>query len=241
MTPALSIVIPCRNESARLPGTLDALAGWLPAHPDCEVVVSVEPGSDDTPEIARAAGLANPQIRTVVGEEARGKGFAVKSGMLAANGRIRFFMDADLSVPLRFVDAFLPEFENGAGVVFGSRRHPQSVIAVSQPFTRVAAGRAFNLALRLAGATPFADTQCGFKAFTAGAADFIFPKTACTGFGFDVEVLALAKAGGFPIVERPVEWRDAPGSKVRPLADGLAAYAEALAGARRARGWARKS
>jgi len=166
---------------------------------------------------------------------ARGKGFAVKTGMLAATGNVVFFMDADLSVPLRFVPEFLADFQRGADVVFGSRQHPDRVIVRRQPIQRVLAGRAFNLCLRISGSTKFYDTQCGFKAFRKTAAKDVFEDLTVDGFGFDVEARALADHFGFRSVERPVEWCDAPGSKVRALRDGSKAFLEAVAGARRAR------
>lgn len=228
----LSIVIPCRNESARLPATLRALEAWL-GDRDAEVLIVVEKGTDDTAEIARARQAADRRFRAICNPVARGKGFAVKTGMLEAIGDRVFFMDADLSVPLRFVDAFLPCFDQ-ADVVFASRQHPETVIPVSQPFFRVFYGRVFNLALRLCGATSFKDTQCGFKAFRRDAAQAVFSRLTLDGFGFDVEAMAIAEALGLRMVERPVEWSDAPGTKVRALRDGTSAFFEAVAAARRA-------
>lgn len=233
--PEFSIVIPCRNEQDRLPSTLAAVADFLNSSAsDAEVVVVIEKGTDSTVEIATRFAEANPKFRVIANPVARGKGYAVKTGMLAATGSIIFFMDADLSVPLRFVPGFLEEFSRGAEVVFGSRQHPESVIVRSQPLRRVLAGRAFNLCLRLCGATRFHDTQCGFKAFEKTAAHNIFSNLTVDGFGFDVEALALATRFGYRIVERPVEWCDAPGSKVRALRDGSRAFLEAVDGARRA-------
>jgi glycosyltransferase involved in cell wall biosynthesis len=232
---ALSLVIPCRNESLRLPATLEALTHHLDAtRADREVVIVVEKSSDDTAALARHKASADPRFRAICNPTARGKGFAVKTGMLEARGEIVFFMDADLSVPLRFIDAFLPWFEN-ADVVFGSRQHPETVIPRSQPFFRVASGRLFNLALRLCNATSFKDTQCGFKAFRRDAAQAVFSRLTLDGFGFDVEAMALAEALHLRIVERPVEWSDAPGTKVRALRDGTRAFFEAVTAARRAK------
>jgi len=233
--PRVSIVVPCRNEVARLPRTLAALSAFVAeaAYP-VEVVIVVEPGQDATPDLARRAEAENPAFRAVIQPAQRGKGFAVKTGMLAASGDIVFFMDADLSVPLRFVDEFLPFFDR-ADVIFGSRRHSQSVIGQSQPFYRVASGRAFNLALRFCGVTRFRDTQCGFKAFRANAAKDVFSRLTVDGFGFDVEALAWAEALGYCLLERPVEWNDAPGTKVRALSDGSRAFFEAVLAAKRAR------
>ncbi len=231
----VSIVIPCRNEEARLPRTLEALSAHLGGTPySSEVVVVVEKSTDSTATMAQEFALQDPRFRVIANPVARGKGFAVKTGMLSAEGAVVFFMDADLSVPLRFIDEFLPEFAGGADVVIGSRQHPRSVIVRSQPFARVLAGRAFNLCLRLCGATRSKDTQCGFKAFRKDFAHGVFSKLESDAFGFDVEALALADALGARIVERPVEWCDAPGTKVRALKDGAAAFLEALAGARRA-------
>lgn len=233
---AVSLVIPCRNESARLPRTLEVLGQFLESFaPTIEVVVVVEQSSDNTVEIAKAFAVKEDRIRVIANSIARGKGYAVKTGMLAATGDIVFFSDADLSVPLRFIPPFLEEFEKGADVVFGSRQHPDSVIPISQPFLRVAYGRLFNFSLRAFGATRFKDTQCGFKAFRREAAQWVFSRLTIDGFGFDVEALALADAMGYSIRECPVEWSDAPGTKVRALRDGAAAFAEAIPAAWRAR------
>jgi dolichyl-phosphate beta-glucosyltransferase len=232
--PSLSLVIPSRNESARLPATLKAVRAWLDAAPrDAEVILVVEKSTDDTADIARRQEAEDPRFRAICNPQARGKGFAVKTGMLAAAGDIVFFMDADLSVPLRFVEAFLPSFAE-ADVVFASRQHPETVIPISQPFFRVFYGRVFNLALRLCGATSFKDTQCGFKAFRREAAREVFSRLTLDGFGFDVEAMALAEALRLRIVERPVEWSDAPGTKVRALRDGTSAFFEAVRAAKRA-------
>ncbi len=231
--PSLSLIIPCRNESVRLPGTLLAVSAWLDGR-DVEVLIVVEKSADDTAELARRREAEDSRFRAICNPVARGKGFAVKTGMLAAKADIVFFMDADLSVPLRFIDAFLPYFEN-ADVVFGSRQHPETVIPISQPFVRVFYGRTFNLALRMCGATSFKDTQCGFKAFRREAARAVFSRLTLDGFGFDVEAMALAEALRLRMVERPVEWSDAPGTKVRALRDGTSAFFEAVAAARRAK------
>lgn len=233
--PRVSIVVPCRNEESRLPRTLAALDRFIAgASYPIEVVIVVEPGRDGTVALARRMEAENPAFRAIIQPLQRGKGFAVKTGMLAATGDIIFFMDADLSVPLRFVDEFLPCLDH-ADVVFGSRRHPQSIIGQRQPLFRVVSGRAFNLALRFCGATRFRDTQCGFKAFRAEAARAVFSRLTVDGFGFDVEALAWADALGYRLLERPVEWNDAPGTKVRALSDGSRAFFEAVLAARRAR------
>ncbi len=173
-------------------------------------------------------------MRVIANPVGRGKGYAVKTGMLEAEGDRVFFMDADLSVPLRFVTEYLPWFDSG-DVVFGSRQHAESVIARSQPWIRVAYGRMFNLCLRGVGATRFKDTQCGFKGFRREAAREVFSRVTLDGFGFDVEALAVAEALGCRVIERPVEWSDSPGSKVRAVRDGVSAFVDAVLAARRAR------
>lgn len=208
------------------------MGAWL-GDRDVEVIIVVEKSTDDTADLARRQAAEDSRFRAICNSVSRGKGFAVKTGMLAATGDLVFFMDADLSVPLRFVDAFLPWFDN-ADVVFGSRQHPETVIPISQPFFRVFYGRIFNLALRVCGATSFKDTQCGFKAFRREAAQAVFSRLTLDGFGFDVEAMALAEALKLRIVERPVEWSDAPGTKVRALRDGTSAFFEAVGAAKRA-------
>ncbi|CAN5573675.1 glycosyltransferase family 2 protein [soil metagenome] len=223
-------MIPCRNESRRLPATLQAIQAFLDAGSlTVEVIIVVEKGTDNTEEIAQDAARGDARFRAICNPVGRGKGYAVKTGMLAAGGEIVFFMDADLSVPLRYVTEFLPYFGEGADVVFGSRRHRESVIPRNQPFFRVVSGRLFNHALRLTGATSFKDTQCGFKAFRHEAARKIFQKVELDGFAFDVEVLALAEVFGYKIVERPVEWTDAPGSTVNARSGASAFYDAVLA------------
>lgn len=232
--PRISIVIPCRNEAARLPGTLQALNRYFDASGDeAEIVVVDEKSADATVALAREHGA--PRVRVIANPVGRGKGFAVKTGMLAAEGGIVFFMDADLSVPARFIGEFLAEFARGVDVAYGSRRHPRSVIATPQPALRDFFGRVFNVGLKLCGATRSNDTQCGFKAFRRDAAREIFSRLELDGFGFDVEALAVAEALGLRIVECPVEWHDAPGSKVRALRDGVSSFFEAVTAARRAR------
>ncbi len=233
--PRISLVIPCRNESARLPATLQALDGFLDAR--TEVVIVVEKSSDNTVELARASAAKDPRFRVIENTVGRGKGFAVKTGMLAAAGEIVFFMDADLSVPLRFIPEFMGYFDRDeADVVIGSRRHRESVIPRSQPLLRVVYGRIFNICLRLLGVTKFKDTQCGFKAFRREVARKVFSQITLDGFGFDVEALVLAEDAGYRVIDRPVEWSDAPGSKVSALRDGISSFCQAVLAARRARG-----
>lgn len=199
-----------------------------------EVVIVVEKSTDDTARIAEEFAAGDGRFRVICNETAHGKGYAVKVGMVAAKGDRIFFMDTDLSVPLRYVNEFLPYLEE-AEVVFGSRRHPESIIVQAQPWSRVLVGRVFNLGLRALSATTFRDTQCGFKAFRREAAQAVFSKLTVDGFGFDVEALARAEALGYTLIERPIEWSDGAGSTVRAWRDGTKAFVEAVGAAWRAR------
>lgn len=230
--PPVSIVIPARNEAVRLPPSIRALRAAFPGEP-WEFVVMVEKSSDGTADLAREAAGGDARFVIVENSVARGKGYAVRTGMLRARGEWIFFMDADLSVPLECVGEFLAS-KGDADVLIGSRRHPQTRLVRRQPFFREASGRVFNLALRWLGVTPLRDTQCGFKAFRRNAAQAIFSKVEQDGFGFDVEIVVLAEILGLRIRELPVRWMDAAGSKVRPL-DGAVALVEAVLAARRLR------
>jgi len=231
--PRVSIVIPARNEEARLPASILEIRREFPTEA-WEFLVVIEPGSDRSEEVARREADGDPRFEILLNPTAHGKGHAVKTGMLRARGDWIFFMDADLSVPLRFVHEFL-RFTGDADVLMGSRRHGESRIATRQPLAREAAGRVFNRVLRLAGATRFSDTQCGFKAFRRDAARDIFSRMRLEGFGFDVEAMALAETLGFRVLELPVEWADVAGSKLKPLRDGVSALLEAILAVRRVR------
>ena len=231
--PRVSIVIPARNEERRLPASIREIRRAFPSE-NWEFLVVIEPGGDRTVEVSKEAAGDDPRFGFILNPIARGKGFAVKTGMLAARGEWIFFMDADLSVPLRFVSGFLSS-AGDADVLMGSRRHPESRIPVHQPWPREMAGRLFNRILRLAGTTRFSDTQCGFKAFRREAAHAIFSRIQQDGFGFDVEAMVLSEWLGFRILELPVEWADVSGSKLRPLNDGISSLIDAILAARRVR------
>ncbi|MFM8363666.1 MAG: dolichyl-phosphate beta-glucosyltransferase [Verrucomicrobiota bacterium] len=228
----MSIVIPAREEALRLPSSIRAMREEFAGEP-WEFLVVVEKSTDGTAELAREAAGGDARFTIVENPVARGKGYAVKSGMLRASGDWIFFMDADLSVPLRFVRRFLKKSE-GADVLVGSRRHRESVIPVRQSLARVAAGRLFNFALRVLGITRLMDTQCGFKAFGREAAREVFSRVEQDGFGFDVEALLIADRLGYRLRELPVEWSDVKGSKVSPT-NGMAALRDAVLAARRVR------
>lgn len=228
---SVSIVIPAYNEAHRLPATLAALAEWRASCArSVEIIIVIEPGTDRTREIATEASARQPNLRVIANEQHRGKGFAVRTGMLAANGEVIFYMDADLSVPLREVDSFMAYFDAhpDADVLLGNRQHPQSNITLQQSWLRRHMGQTFNSILRRLAMTGVYDTQCGFKALRRSAAEAIFRKQTIDGFAFDVEVLLLAQRLGFKIADLPVEWRNSPESKVRILSDSLQMLRDAV-------------
>jgi dolichyl-phosphate beta-glucosyltransferase len=221
---SVSIVIPAYNEARRLPPTLAALADWRQGcAQSVEIIIVVEPGKDRTREIATEAAACQPNLRVIVNEKHRGKGFAVRTGMRAADGDIIFYMDADLSVPLREVDTFVEYFRahSNVDVLFGNRQHAESRITKYQSWLRRHLGQTFNAILRRLAMIGVHDTQCGFKAFRRPAAKVIFARQQIDGFAFDVEILLLAKKLGFRIADLPVEWHNSPESKVRIVSDSF--------------------
>ena len=225
MRRSISIIIPAYNEAQRLPGTMQKVREYLgrSAWEFVEIVVVDDGSRDGTAEAARAAGarvLANPGNR--------GKGYTVRHGMLEATGEWLLFTDADLSAPIAELDKLWCAAEREqARVPIGSRAVDRSLIGVRQPFFREAMGRVFNLVMRVTTGLPFQDTQCGFKLFEARAAREIFGRQRLEGFGFDVEVLYIARWLGYRAVEVPVRWNDAAGTKVS-LWRGMTAFLDPL-------------
>jgi dolichyl-phosphate beta-glucosyltransferase len=214
----LSVVIPAYNASARIAATLAAVAAYLDARPFASEIVVVDDGSaDGTAGAARAALAGRPSARVLRRDRNLGKGATVREGVLAAAGEIVLFLDDDLSTPIGELDKAMSALEAGADIVIGSRAHPDSEIRVRQRRPREWMGKVFNVLVRLfvLPGERCRDTQCGFKAFRRAAARDIFARLRTTGFGFDVEVLALAREKGYRVVEIPVVWCDARPSRVR--------------------------
>ena len=219
----VSIVVPAYAEEQRIGAAVRALCAYAREFPRLrEVLVVTEPSGDRTAEVAREVAAADPLVRVVENPEHRGKGFAVRSGMLAAAGEIIVFMDADLSVPLRYVAPFVAHLDAhpGTAAAIGNRRHASSVITKRQHFLRERAGRGFNYLVRALGLSASKDTQCGFKAFRRGAAREIFTRTRIEGFAFDVEALLVARDLGLRVDELPVEWINDEETKFHALRDG---------------------
>lgn len=188
-----------------------------------EIIIVVEPSTDGTREIASEAAACQPNLRVISYPEHGGKGHAIRTGVRAATGDFVFYMDADLSVPLREISAFIRQFREHPeiDVLFGNRQHAQSRITRYQSWLRRHMGQAFNAILRRLTIVGISDTQCGFKAFRAAAARAVFERQQVNGFAFDVEVLLLARKLGFNVADLPVEWRNSPESKVRIVRDSL--------------------
>jgi dolichyl-phosphate beta-glucosyltransferase len=221
--PVLSVVIPAFNEAGRLPPTLERVAaflrGWGKGH---EVLVVDDGSTDETARAAREGGA------TVLRDERnRGKGHAVRRGMLAARGLRRLMTDADLSTPIDELPRFLEKMDEGYDVVIGSRALPGARIEVHQPWFRENMGRVYNLFVRALALPGLRDTQCGFKLWSAPAAREAFTAARLDGFSFDVEALYLARKRGYRIAEIPVTWRNDAATRVG-LGGGSRAFPDLL-------------
>ena len=217
-TPLLSIIIPAYNEERRLPGTLDEIHQFLSEQTYSYEVLVVENGSSDrTLEIAQAYQGRFPYIKALH-EDGRGKGLAVRAGMLAAEGEYRFICDADLSMPIAEVNRFIPPLMPAADIVIASREAPGAV-RYNEPEYRHLTGRMFSLVVRWLALPGLRDTQCGFKCFHAAVAEEVFPLQTIDGWTFDVEVLYIARRRGYKIVEIPIPWYYAAESKVKIFKD----------------------
>lgn len=226
-SPQLSIVIPAFNEASRITGTLECVTAYLREREiSAEVVVADDGSVDDTAALAEAFAGSSPPVRTVSFPH-RGKGAAVKDGMLEAEGDYRFLCDADLSMPIEELGGFLERIER-FDIVIGSRE-AAGARRLDEPAFRYVLSRGFSLLVRvLGGVRSFADTQCGFKMFRREAAEALFPQQRIEGFGFDIEILYIAQRSGMRVEELGIEWRHDPGSKVRPVRDSLRTLGEVL-------------
>jgi dolichyl-phosphate beta-glucosyltransferase len=220
---SLSIVIPAYNEENRLPSTLKRVKQYIAeSNWEFSEIIVVDDGSKDgtvsAAEMAGARVLRNPMNR--------GKGYSVAHGMLEARGEWALFSDADLSTPIEEIEKLWRAAEQEhAPVVIGSRAVDRSLVGVHQPVLREAAGRAFNVVMRLVTGLSFRDTQCGFKLFETSAAREIFERQTLERFGFDVELLYIAGQLGYRALEIPVKWNDVAGTKVSALS-GIKAFAD---------------
>jgi len=218
--PLLSIIIPALNEENRLPSTLEKTFGFFSSQPYEYEVVVVENGSQDrTLQIAQEFASVHPQYR-VLHESARGKGLAVRRGVLEARGEYRFMCDADLSMPISEVNRFIPPQITDCDIAIGSREG-HGAIRYDEPYYRHAGGRLINLMIRLLALPGLNDTQCGFKCFHCQAAEDIFRYQTLTGWSFDIELLYIARKRGYRMIEIPIPWYFNPQSKLNAVLDSV--------------------
>ena len=232
MLPPFSLVIPCFNEATRIGTTLRVALDYLSDNaPESELILVNDGSTDATAAIAREMfSQAKIAVRLLENFPNRGKGAAVRSGLLAAREPIGLFSDADLSTPLTETPKLIEPIANGeVDIALGSRALDRSLIGVHQPWRREQGGRVFNLLVRVATGLPFWDTQCGFKAFRLEACRPILEAARIEGFAFDVELLYLAHRAGLRIREVPVRWNHAEGSKVSFFRDSLRMLREVIA------------
>lgn len=224
-----SIVIPAYNESQRLAPTLDkvlahvAERGW-----NAEILVVNDGSRDNTAEIVRDYAQRFPSVRLIENPGNRGKGYAVRNGMLHASGDVLLMTDADLSSPITEASKLFNAIEGGADIAIGSRWINPSLQTVRQPWYRQIGGRVFNLVIRIILGLRQKDTQCGFKAFTRAAAQTLFPLQQIDRWGFDPELLFIAKRFQMKIEEVGVEWAHDERSKINPLRDGFRIVNDAI-------------
>jgi glycosyltransferase involved in cell wall biosynthesis len=230
LTRSISIIIPAYNEEKRLPAALRQVIGYLQRGnwPFAEIVVVDDGSTDGTARVAERMQADFPALRVLRNPGNRGKGYAVRHGMLECRGEWALFTDADLSAPIEELDKLWQATgQAGAQVAVGSRALDRRLIGVHQSWFRENAGKLFNLVMRIITGLPFRDTQCGFKLFEAAAAREIFRRQLLDGFGFDVEVLFIGRHLGCREIEVPVRWNDVAGTKVSTWR-GITAFLDPL-------------
>jgi glycosyltransferase involved in cell wall biosynthesis len=219
--PELSIVIPSFNEELRLPITLAEISAYIRASKrETEVIVVDDGSTDRTADVANSFRGEIQRLRVVANNRNRGKGYSVRHGMMEARGRVVLFTDADLSAPIDEADKLIAALADH-DVAIGSRALDRRLIAVRQSVFREYAGIIFNFIVRAILRLPFVDTQCGFKAFRRERCRIIFQQQRIERFGFDPELLYLARHHGLRAVEIPVRWAHSPATKVSMLRDSL--------------------
>lgn len=226
-SPYLSIIIPAYNEEQRLPSTLEQIFSFLKGQSYAAEVLVVENGSQDrTYEIAIEFANRYPNLY-VFREKQKGKGNAVRHGILKARGEYRFMCDADLSMPIDELSKFLPPVLNGADIAIASRE-VKGAVRYNEPYLRHLTGRVFNNLIRLLVLPGLQDTQCGFKCFHAQVAEEVFQYQTISGWSFDVEVLYIARRKGYRIREVPIHWYFSADTKISILRDSWRMFLDLL-------------
>lgn len=222
----ISFVIPVYNEEDRIESALEKVWNFLDSKKYEFEIIVVDDGSTDR-TLEKLSKYQN-QIQIINYNPNRGKGAAVRAGMLASKGKFRFFSDADLSTPIYEIEKLLEKLNSGADICIGSRAINPSLIKKHQPFYRELMGKIFNKIVQFLIFKGIDDTQCGFKGFTDKATELVFPKSKIDGFSFDVEILFLAKKAGLFIEQVPVEWYNDKRTKVNPIKDSFKMFLELL-------------
>ncbi len=228
-SPKYSIVIPAFNESGRIPATLDSILacirsrGW-----QAEVIVVNDGSTDSTAQVVREVARRAPEVRLVENPGNHGKGYSVRNGMMQAQGEVVMFTDSDLSAPIEEAELLFDAIRKGADIAIGSRWLERGRQTHRQPLYRQIFGRCFNGVTRMVMRLPFADTQCGFKAFTRSAAQTVFQLQTIERWGFDPEILFIALKRGFHVVEVPVSWAHDERTRMSYLKDGMKMLEELL-------------
>jgi dolichyl-phosphate beta-glucosyltransferase len=226
--PSLSVILPAYQEAARIGASVEKALAYLHLRDyPAELIVVSDGSTDGTARIAREAG--GERVHVIENRVNRGKGHAVRTGMLAARGAHLLFSDVDFATPIEEVERFRAALDEGCDLVVGSRALPDSDVRVRQAWWRQSMGRTFNHIVRAAVGFSMRDTQCGFKCFRREAARAIFSRARIDRFAFDVEVLWIAQRLGLRVGELPVVWVDDPHSKVRPVRDSLSMLADLAA------------
>ena len=221
-TPSLSIVIPAYNEGARIETALERVLSCVAErHWNAEVLIVDDGSSDSTAEIVRRWMATHPNLHLIHNEGNRGKGYSVRNGILQSTGEIVLFTDADLSSPIEEAELLFAALNDGADVAIGSRWLDKQRQTIHQPLYRRFFGRCFNWVTRKIIGLPYKDTQCGFKAFKRNAAQVIFRLQTIERWGFDPEILFIARKLGYKIVEVPVTWGHDERSRISYLRDGM--------------------
>lgn len=219
---SLSIVIPAFNESQRIISTLHKISSYIPSKFDIYEIIVVDDGStDDTSPLVSSISNELRNIHLIKENKNRGKGFAVKKGVLCSSGSLVLYCDSDMSTPIEEMGKMLPWIERGYDIIVGSRGLKESQIIVRQPWYRELMGRIFNLFVQALIMRGIEDTQCGFKLLRGDVAREIFKKVQLAGFSFDVEALFIAKKSGFRIKEVPVQWANSSNSRVSIVHDPI--------------------
>mgnify|MGYP002725709934 CR=1 FL=1 len=223
----LSIIIPAHNEAKRLPTTLASINDYMSGQSyDFEIIVVENGSEDDTADVVEAHAVDHDHVHLIKVPE-RGKGIAVRTGMLAANGEYRFMCDADLSMPISQIARFLPPESSNYDIAMGSREIVGSIRFHEPAFTHVR-GRIFSNLVKLMVLPGFEDTQCGFKLFRGDVARELFSLSEIPGFCFDVEVLYLARKKGYSIAEIPVIWLNDENTNVSPIKDSIRMFSDLI-------------